>query len=449
MTALSAEFPLVHTSSKPSHAVRLLQVFSILLMVLPGDYVIKAIGGDGYAAALVSYVMFFMWAAGTLLGHHNPLEYRYPVRITLAWMWIATLASYVLMNRAFLSSVQTTSATRWLMQLAGMSGIVLVAAEGLHTLEDIRRVLRALIWSGAFCGIVAALQFKARTNLLHYYLKIPGFSVNAADSANAEIILRGGQNRVPGTATDPIELGVAAGMLLALAAYMMMYDTERPKWQRWVPLLCIALAVIASVSRSGIIAVVAALGVLVLCLPPVRRLKGFAAVPVALGAVFVGAHGLIGTLSSYFLAGTSDSSVSHRTNNYPFVEQMIREAPWFGQGGGTYIPLSAVNILDNEYLTTSIELGLIGLLATVVYLAWPIVAAFVARSHTNNQELRDLCAALAGAELAAVLCAATFDGFSFPMFFNLQALVAGLVGAVWRLVHEDKSYLRAQQSGGI
>ena len=42
---------------RPSHAVRLLQVFSVALMVFPGDYVVKAVGADGYAAALVSYVM--------------------------------------------------------------------------------------------------------------------------------------------------------------------------------------------------------------------------------------------------------------------------------------------------------------------------------------------------------------------------------------------------------
>ncbi len=80
------------------------------------------------------------------------------------------------------------------------------------------------------------------------------------------------------------------------------------------------------------------------------------------------------------------------------------------------------------------------------YAAAPAVVALAARRRTADPELRDLCAALAGAALAAVLCAATFDGFSFPMFFNLQALIAGLVGAVWMMATKEGD-MRAYQSG--
>jgi hypothetical protein len=37
----------------------------------------------------------------------------------------------------------------------------------------------------------------------------------------------GGLNRVFGTAIDPIEIGVSAGILLALAVYLMMHDIGR------------------------------------------------------------------------------------------------------------------------------------------------------------------------------------------------------------------------------
>ena len=351
-------------------------------------------------------------------------------------MWVVTIASYVLMNRAALSQEQVSSANRWLMQLMGMSGVVLTAAEGLYTLEDVRRVLRVLTWGGAFCGIVAVLQFQARINLAEY-LKLPGFSQNSEESVSAEIVSRGSLNRVFGTAIDPIELGVSAGMLLALAVYLMMHDTGRAKWKRVVPVVCIAAAIPVSVSRSGVIAVVAALGVLIVSLPPTRRLKGLAMIPLGLVAVLVAAPGLIGTLASYFLAGTSDPSIAHRTNNYPYVEQLVSRAPWLGQGGGTYIAVE-IHVLDNQYLTTAIELGVLGVAALAFYLALPVAVALAARRRTSDPELRDLCAALAGSALAAVLCAATFDGLSFPMFFNLQALIAGLAGAVWMMVERDE-----------
>ena len=441
MTALSVENSLVRLAEKPPFAVRILQGFSVALMVSPGYYVVTAVGADGSAAALVSYGMFAVWIAGTLFGHHNPFALHYKIRISLAWIWIVSLASYLLMDRTLLSSVQLAAANRWLMQVLGMSGIVFMAAEGLHTLADIRRVLRALTWGGALCGVVAALQFKAHVNLAKY-LKLPGFKLNSSLSTTAAVVQRGAENRVPGTATDPIELGVVAGMLLAVAVYLMMHDTSRPKWQRVMPVPCITVAVAASVSRSAVLATATGLGVLIICLPPARRLKGLAAIPVALAIVFVGSRGLLGTFRDYFLSSSSDLSIEHRTNNYPYVEQLIHQAPWLGQGGGTYIPattVSSVHILDNQYLTTGIELGLLGAAALLFYLSWPVIVAFVARSHTADPELRDLCAALAGADLAAVICAATFDGFSFPMFFNLQSLMAGLTGAAWLVVHSEKT----------
>ena len=50
------------------------------------------------------------------------------------------------------------------------------------------------------------------------------------------------------------------------------------------------------------------------------------------------APGLIGTLTSFFEAGTSDDSVMARVYDYPEVERLVHEAPWFGHGGGTYMP---------------------------------------------------------------------------------------------------------------
>jgi O-antigen ligase len=262
--------------------------------------------------------------------------------------------------------------------------------------------------------------------------------LNQIASTNAEIVLRGSLNRAFGTATDPIELGVSAGMLLPLAVYMAMYDTKRSAFSRWFPVICIAIAATASVSRSAILAIIVSMGVFVVMMRPVQRVKALAAMPLVVAAVFVTAHGLIGTLKSFIQAGTSDPSVAHRVNNYPLVERLVAQAPWFGQGGGTYIAKSALYILDNQYLTTAIELGLVGVAALLFYSVWPAIAVLVARKRTDDPEIRDLCAALAGAALAAALCSATFDSLSFPMFVSVQALVLGLIGAVWLVVDRER-----------
>jgi O-antigen ligase len=429
MTALAPGLRLGKRTALRSQAVPLLQVFAVTIMVFPSNVVIKTIGAGGYVAALVGYLLLLGWLATTLFGLHNPLDHRSPVRIALCGPWLVSLASYALMNRATLSFTQQSGADRWLLQLADVSGVILVASECLRSVEDIRRVLRALTWGGAFCGIVAALQFWLRRDITPYLRVLPGFTLNQV-AGFIGIGTRGALNRVAGTAIDPIELGVVAGMLLPLAVYLVIHDTQRSKVSRWIPVVCIALAVPASVSRAAMLSAIVALGVLIISLPPAQRLMGVTGILVAAAGIFVTAHGLIGTLKDYFFAGTSDSSIAHRVNEYPYVEQLVRQAPWFGQGGGTYI-VTEVHILDNEYLTTTIELGLVGVVALTFYLLWPALAALAARTHTRDQAVRDLCAALAGSELAALLCSATFDSLSFPMFVNVQALIVGLIGAVW------------------
>jgi hypothetical protein len=421
-----------------SHAVLLLQVFAVTLMVFPSDEVIKAVGGTGYVAALVSYLIFLCYAAATLFGLHNPLEHRSPVRIAICALWLATLASYITLNQGSLSSAQQLGAARWIFQLLGVSGIILTASECLRSLEDVRRVMRALVWGGAVAGAVAALQYWARFDVTPHLRVLPGFSINHA-AGYVGIGSRGGVRRVSGTAVNPIEFGVTAGMLLPLAVYLAVHDIGRPRWKRYVPVFCIALAIPTSVSRAAILAAGIGLGALIASFSAQRRLMAVGGVLIAVAGVFVAAHGLIGTLREFFFAGTADASIAHRVNNYPFVESLVRSSPWFGEGGGTYsarigsVDLSQAHIFDNQFLTTAVELGLVGIVALAFFLIWPAVAALVARSRAVDPQLRDLCAALFGAEIAATVCSATFDSLSFPMFVNVQALVVGLIGAVWLL----------------
>ena len=173
-------------------------------------------------------------------------------------------------------------------------------------------------------------------------------------------------------------------------------------------------------------------------MPTRQRLVALCAAPLALTAVFMSSPGVIGTLTKLFQAGASDDSVKARLIDYPEVERLVNQAPWFGHGGGTYLPENTDYILDNQYLKTSIELGLVGFLALAVYFLVPVISALVARRHSRDPDLRMLCAALAGAGLSAAVCSITFDSLSFPMFSNVYALVIGFTGACWRLAAAGK-----------
>jgi len=215
--------------SSRSRAIVLLQVFAVILFVIPSDTVIKPIGAGGYAAGLVGLFAFAAYLSVSLLGLHNPLARRHPIRAVLCLLWLSVLASYVVMDRNAMTVAELASADRLLMQLAVITGVALIAAEFVRSLHDVRRVLRVICWGGAFCGVVAALQFWVSLDIAPYLRDLPGFSLNASDVG---IETRGGLNRVAGTSIYPIELGVVAGMLLPLAIYMAIYDTERSPRRR-------------------------------------------------------------------------------------------------------------------------------------------------------------------------------------------------------------------------
>ena len=141
-----------------------------------------------------------------------------------------------------------------------------------------------------------------------------------------------------GTAIHPIELGVASAMLLPLAIWLAIYDTEQGMRRRVIPVLAILLSVMVSVSRSAILGVVVGMVVLIVLMPLRQRLPTLAAVPAAIGGAFMTAHGLIGTLVTFFGLGSKDSSITHRTNTYTYVEAVVRHKPILGTGGGTYFP---------------------------------------------------------------------------------------------------------------
>jgi O-antigen ligase len=131
------------------------------------------------------------------------------------------------------------------------------------------------------------------------------------------------------------------------------------------------------------------------------------------------------------------------------VERLVHEQPWFGRGGGTWIPENPLDNFDNQYLKTAVELGLVGVVALLALFIVPLIGALLARQRSDSPELRMLCAALAGATLAALVCSATFDSLSFPMFAGVFALVIGLVGATFRLSEGERSAIDTPSAGPL
>jgi hypothetical protein len=192
-----------------------------------------------------------------------------------------------------------------------------------------------------------------------------------------------------------------------------------------------------AVSRSAILGAVVAGVVIFLGLEPRLRPKALMSVAVFLTLIYATTPGLLGTLRGFFLASGSDV----RKDDYAPALALVRKAPWFGHGPGSYITNSDIgNVLDNQYLGTLIEVGVVGL---VIVLAYLLAAAFLgrgARHRSSDPATRDLGQALAAASISGAVTSYTFDSLGFKMFAGIIPLCLGIAGALWAMTRlNDRS----------
>jgi polysaccharide biosynthesis protein PslJ len=183
------------------------------------------------------------------------------------------------------------------------------------------------------------------------------------------------------------------------------------------------------VSRSAVLGAVVVAIVVLAGLESRLRPRAVAVGAAFMVFVYVTTPGLLGTLRNLFLDAGSDTSITYRTKDYEAVGEYIRQAPWLGRGPGTFLSDTYI-VLDNQYLMTAIETGLVGLSVVIVYLLSTAFLGRGARHRAREPAVRDLGQAFAAVSLASAVTAFTFDAFSFLMFAGFVPLCLGLAGAL-------------------
>ena len=133
--------------------------------------------------------------------------------------------------------------------------------------------------------------------------------------------------RVAGTTLHPIELGVVSAMLLPLAIWRALYDDQGRKPLHWAVVGLFVLANALTVSRSALLALVIALAVTIPFLPRLARQWATVIVPLGAAGLFIAVPGLISTLFNAATAGSSDPSITYRTEDYPLALRLVRTGP--------------------------------------------------------------------------------------------------------------------------
>ncbi|MCP2333266.1 O-antigen ligase family protein [Actinoalloteichus caeruleus] len=410
-----------------------LAVFALLL-ALPQNLVVVGGAGGVTPARLLALACLLWWLVAVVGGLRRSTGAN-PVTRALLGFLVLVLTAHALatLDGGGVGADRIEETDRALLALVPAIGVALLASDGVRGRREVRWVLGALVLGTTASAGAAVVLFTVGVDP-RPLLEVPGLELAPLWDAD---LARGGLVRAMGFAHHPIELAALAAMALPLAIHLAGHG-RRP-WLWWGCAALLALGVLTTISRTGLLGVAV---VLVALLPRIGLRRW-----VSLGFGLVGALVVVVTawprlaevLAATVLGSRTDNSVRGRLEDYTYVAGRLAEHPWWGQGFGTYLA-PPQPYLDNQYLLTLVESGPLGLLGLLVLLATPLLLARrVAGGAVGSGDGdatgeatrdRDTGWALAVALLVGVCCLGTFDALAFPQFQGYLFLLIGLVGAV-------------------
>jgi hypothetical protein len=413
----------------PGDPATVLSLTALTGFVVPARYIVEALGDAGAPVTMLSVGCFAWWLSSRVAGTSGLAAGYNPVRLGAFIMMGTMLVAYIAAWARPIDGVEGRNADRTLIVWFGYLGVLLLCTDGVLTRARLDTVLRRLVTGAMYMSLVGALQFFVRLDLTEVLVP-PGLSFNTPEFTSN--FLRSDFKRISGTAMHPIEFSVVAAAILPLAIHYAFNDTHRSRLARWAPVAVIGFSVPLAVSRSGILGIIV-VGVFMIPALPANRRMQLVGLAVAAGfAMTVAVPGLLGTLKSFFLIGEADNSISARTQDYELVTQFFNHSPIWGQGFATFVP-SQFDFLDNQYLLTIVEAGLLGLIGLALLFFAGIAATRTIRKRATDHVTRDLAQALMASVLVHVFTFATYDAMVFRTTGLSLFLVLGAIGSLWRL----------------
>jgi O-antigen ligase len=404
--------------------------YLIALLVIPARLVL-AIPMTLPPALVVALGLGLLWLATQMVNTLGMGKGRNEVRFALTLYLSAHLLTYAIATRRYLPTDELTVADSSLIRILATVSVAIFLCDAISTRERLDRVLRVVLACTAVASFVGLVQFGLGVDLPSY-INLPGLRVQETTYAAFES--RSIFRRPTGTTNHPIEFGLICAVAVPLGAHYVFKarDAGAPAGRWWLCLALVGLGAMTALSRTAIIGLVVSGIVMVITLPKRRKIS----VLTVGGGFFLAASlvvpGLFGTLRGMFSNIEDDPSVKARTADYADVARVIDQHPVMGRGFGTYLP-SKFAILDNQYLTTIIENGYVGLVVLVVMLLVAVYAAIRARSLTTDEDLRGIGGCLIAAILVCGIGGATFDLLAFGVATGMLFVMVGMSGALLRI----------------
>jgi hypothetical protein len=298
------------------------------------------------------------------------------------------------------------------------------------------RMLRVLVGGGTVVAVLSLVEWRTGTNMFDGLQRVLPFLEYVDDGAAME---RGTGVRALGSAQHPIALGAALVMLVPLTVYLHRRD-GRMAWLGAGALL--TLGALATGSRTAAMMLI----VLFVAFVWIKREETLRLAPMLLALLVVVQVAMPGTLGTFRAILNPVYVVEEQSKDMgtgsgriadlgPGLAEWARK-PLLGQGFGTRVTSQdgvegGAQILDNQWLTSLLDVGAIGVLG----LAWLFARAVRrlarrARAAPGADGWLATCLAASLAAFAAGML--TFDAFAFIQVTFFAFIMLGFAAVATR-----------------
>lgn len=402
--------------------------------------------GGGFPFQLEPYrvliaLIGFMWLASLMADPATKLRrtgLEWPM-LLFAFAVIASLATN-LGRASSLSGDVLRTISVWV----GFFILMYLAAGAIKTRRQLDGTLMALVGACTVVAFTAVLEARTGQN---YFNGIERF-IPVLDFDPANMVApsdRGGEVRAYASAQHAIPLGAMLVMMLPLAFYLYK-RTDRKVWL--LAAFVLVLGALATTSRTAVVMLIV-IGIVFFWLKREATIRLLPLLPVALVAIQVAMPGTLGTFRAIFfpkggLVAEEQEGEGTGTGRVADIGPSLQEwgrQPLFGQGFGTRLTsqfdrLQNARILDDQWLSSLLEVGMIGVAALI----WMIVRAIRRLKRYAKHDDSDygwLLTALAASIYGFAIGMFTYDAFSFIQVTFMLFLLLGLSAAALALRGRD------------
>ena len=373
----------------------------------------------------------------------QPIAFGWPIGIFFG----SLVVSIPLNGQSLVEQGLASTAVGALLNFAILLSAFYVVRQLLTTEQIVMGLAAALVWCGVIVAAFALFERVTRVNVfwrLSTFLPLDLIADEGSD-------FRAGGYRSYGSSQHPIALSVMLCILIPIAIYLATYG-KRPSngWSRrivyGIATAILLMGVLAAVSRTAVVV----LGVMILLTLLLRPWLGVTIIALGLPALVLGFLALPKVFDTLFASFLDIESLleSQRTSpgwggagrlaDLDPALELVAIDPFFGTGVGSRIVVGEERnsfILDNQFLGTLMDTGVVGVIGLVALLLVPglmlLRFAFTTARHAPRYAF--LAFALTVSIAGYIAAQFFYDAFGFYqtvfVFFFLLAIGAWLLTA--------------------